>query len=248
MIKFHGSPLGGPKDVMSRFWENRHAMVSFAYKDGLPIVAESCASFALDNGAFTAWKSDKEFDIDGYAAWVNEWKRHPGFDWHLAPDVIDGTEEENDKLLYSWLTRLESHDAEPVPVWHLHESIGRLRRLCGHSRLVALGSSGVWSTPGTPEWMERMHEAMRAICINGRPVCKLHGLRMLSVDIFTRFPFASADSTNAVRNSMGASKDRFGMYPPIHQWQRANIIAQGVEAHNSAAVWERQDASERLFA
>jgi len=42
-----------------------------------------------------------------------------------------------------------------------------------------------------------MNEAMRTICDDaGQPPCRLHGLRMLDPDVFTQFPFASADSTN----------------------------------------------------
>lgn len=195
-------------------------------------------SFVFDNGAFSVWKRGGQLDVDGYYQWVDEWHRHPGFDWALIPDVIDGHEAANDALIEQWPSHLQG-----VPVWHLHESIGRLRRLVGEWRTVAFGSSGQWSSPGTQAWWRRMNEAMAAICDDhGRPLCKLHGLRMLDPAIFNRLPFASADSTNAAVN--GGSISRFGMYTPPTAGQRAEVIASRIESHNSAAAWEREPQQE----
>jgi hypothetical protein len=91
-----------------------------------------------------------------------------------------------------------------------------------------------------------MAEAMDAICDEqGRPMAKLHGLRMLDPAIFTKLPLASADSTNAVVNS--GSLDRFGMYLPPSAAQRATVIADRIEAHPSAPIWTRQPIQEDIF-
>jgi hypothetical protein len=195
------------------------------------IVAEACQSFVFDNGAFTVWRQGGTLDVDGYIRWVEDWHRHPGFDWALIPDVIDGDEDANDRLLEEWPSHLPG-----VPVWHLHESIERLQQLASKWRTVALGSSGQWASPGTDSWWKRIGDAMNAICDDqGRPACRLHGLRMLNPAIFSRLPFASADSTNAAVN--GGSVGRFGMYPAPTAGQRAEVVASRIEAHNSAAVW-----------
>lgn len=248
MIHYHGGPLSGPADSMSRFWRGRHAMVSFAWPDALPIVAEACQSFALDNGAFSVWRSGRAFDFDGFAEWVQEWERHPGFDWCLIPDVIDGTEQDNDDMILRWvqsgIARWNS-----VPVWHFHESIGRLQSLANRFRMVALGSSGQWPNPGAPDWWDRLADAIANIADSqGRPWCKLHGLRMLNPSIFSRCPFASADSTNAAQNAGGVN--RFGMYPAPEAWQRATVIADRIEAYNSAPVYLGPEliSGEGLFA
>lgn len=69
---------------------------------------------------------------------------------------------------------------------------------------------------------------------HGRPRAKLWGLRMLDPAIFTRLPLAFADSTNAVRN---ANLPRFGIYAAPNLSTRMSIIAERIEAHQSAAVW-----------
>jgi hypothetical protein len=223
--------MGGPRQDTARFLIGRHALVPFSYTDDIAIVADVCQSFVLDNGAFTVWKKGGKVDVLGYLAWCREWCRHPGFDWALIPDVIDGDEKQNDELLAAW-----PDDVEGVPVWHMHESLERLQRLASTWRTVALGSSGAWASVGTAGWWGRMTDAMTAICDeHGRPACKLHGLRMLDPDVFRRLPLSSADSTNAAVNS--GSLSRFGMYLPPTSSQRAAVIAARIESHNSAAFF-----------
>lgn len=237
MIHYHGTPIGGSRQDAARFLQGRHALVSFYRPDDMPAVLECCQSFVLDNGAFSHWKAGKgEIDFDAYQLWVEQYARHPAFDWCLIPDRIDGTEDQNMALVQKWLGR--NIEAEGVPVWHLHESLDYLHWLTLRFRRVAFGSSGQWATVGTAGWWARMAEAMQTVCDEqGQPKVKLHGLRMLDPAVFTRLPFASADSTNAAVNS--GSLSRFGSYVPPTAAQRAAVIAERIEAHNSAHIWRQ---------
>lgn len=232
MIHYHGTPVSGPRQDVARFLQGRHALVPYPRRDDMGPVADFCQSFIFDNGAFSAWRKGRPVtDWTPYYQWCEEWRRHPGFDWALIPDVITGDEAENDALVAEWPPHIRG-----VPVWHLHEGIERLVRLGHEWDTVALGSSGEWKTPGTPEWRERMHDAMAALCdAQGRPPCRLHGLRMLNPRIFKNLPLSSADSTNAAVNANGQRWD--GPYAPASAWQRATVIADRVEAHNSAAFY-----------
>lgn len=231
MRHYHGTPVGGTRQDAAKFLQGRDALVSFAYPDDVAIVAEVCKSFIFDNGAFTVWKKGGVLDIPGYIAWCLVWERHPGFEWALIPDVIDGNEADNDALLLDWPASLRG-----VPVWHLHESLDRLERLVHTYDVVALGSSGQWATPGTEDWWIRMSEAMNVACdIHGRPYARLHGLRMLNPKVFMHLPLSSGDSTNATVN--GGSLSRFGMYPAPTRAQRSAVIAARIEQVNSAPVW-----------
>jgi len=88
-----------------------------------------------------------------------------------------------------------------------------------------------------------MNEAMNAICDKkGRPPCKLHGLRMLDPQVFSRLPLSSADSTNAGVNC--GSIGRFGTYPSPNAFQRATVIADRIESFNSAHCWTKQRQQE----
>lgn len=234
MIHYHGTPISGPRQDIARFLTGRHALVPFPRQDDMGVVGEFCHSFVFDNGAFSVWRRGGKLDIPGYMAWCDEWHRHPGFDWALIPDVIDGSEADNDALIADWPRSIRG-----VPVWHMHENIDRLVKLAHEWPTVALGSSGQWATPGVAAWWVRMNEAMAAICDErGRPPCRLHGLRMLNPKVFTRMPLSSADSTNAGVNCNHGSWDR-SVYKPATSFQRAAVIADRVESHNSAPVFDR---------
>jgi hypothetical protein len=233
VIAYHGGPIT-PAEVARQLWTRKHAFVSFESPDQLELAAEVSQSFALDNGAFSAWKRGAEVDWDGYVDWVCDWMKHPGFDFAVIPDVIDGTEAENDALVQQWSDLGLS--PQGVPVWHLHECIDRLVCLADCWPRVALGSSGVYADPGSEPWWQRIGEAMDAVCDSmGRPQCKLHGLRMLDPTIFSQLPLASADSTNVARNiGIDAKWDR-APYAP----RSKAIIADRIEHHASAATWQR---------
>lgn len=240
MIHYHGTPVGGKAVERADFLKGRHALVSFAYQGDMPLVADQCQSFILDNGAFTSWKKGLTVKWSDYFSWVKDWYRHPGFDFALIPDVIDGDERENDSLLDTWPSEVRG-----VPVYHLHESEERLLRLASQYSTVALGSSGQWSHPGSNLWWERMEWVMDRVCDGGIPKCKLHGLRMLNPKVFTRLPLSSADSVNASVNA--GSLSRFGIYVPVTRAQRANVIASRIETFNSAPIWAGLEASDTSF-
>jgi hypothetical protein len=240
VISYHGTPLGGPRIDAPRFFKGRHAMVSFANQDDLGVVADCCASFVLDNGAFTMWKKGIQPDWNEYVLWTRELSHHPGYDWAIIPDVIDGDDEQNRDLIFEFGRKIPM----AVPVYHMHESFEHLNWIIGGYKRIAIGSSGQWPTPGTRSWWDRMAEIMNFICDdNGRPKVKIHGLRMLDPQIFSRLPFASADSCNAAINS--GSLSRFGIYTPPTVSQRAEVIASRIEYHNSASVWE--ETTQQLF-
>lgn len=244
MIHYHGTPVGGSRQDAARFLIGRHALVPFPRRDDMGVVAEACQSFVFDNGAFTIWKQGGTLDVDGYAKWVLEWCKHPGFNWALIPDEIEGDEADNDAHIEAW--KDSGLALYGVPVWHMHESIERLCQLSDEWPTVALGSSGQWPNPGTAGWWGRISAAMDAVCDSeGRPMCRLHGLRMMAVDIFTRLPLASADSTNAAVNS--GSLSRFGSYLPPTAAQRAATIAHRIEVHNSAPVWKRVFGEQKML-
>lgn len=238
MVHYHGCPIT-PRDAAIQVLARRHACISYAHPAQVELAAEVCQSFILDNGAFSAWKQGGSINVELFAEWVTRWHRHPGFDWALIPDVIDGSEEENDRMLGTW-RNVYGDFAHCVPVWHMHESIGRLARLCRTFPRVALGSSGQFATVGTPDWWTRMAEAMDAICdADGRPICRLHGLRMLNPTVFSHLPLASADSCNVARNIGIDAHWSKGHYLPASKGERALILAGRIESHASASRWNR---------
>lgn len=233
MIRYHGGPIT-PEPCALATWKGSHAMVSFAHPEQVELAFSVADSVAFDNGAWPIFASGKgRIDIPAYIEWVIKWYRHPGFDWCLIPDVIDGDEDHNNSLIKEWpLDKFVS-----VPVWHMHESLDKLGWLCGDFPRVAVGSSGEFVMIGTPKWWGRIAEAMEVICYDdGKPICRLHGLRQMDPEVFSVIPYSSVDSTNVARN-IGIDSHWTGSYIPIRKETRALVIRSNIENHASAARW-----------
>lgn len=236
MIHYHGLPIT-PATAALRALFAGHAFVSFPNRSQLEIAAEVCQSLAIDNGAFPAWrKGEPVTDWQPYYKWAESCKRLPNCDFAVIPDVIDGNEQANDALLAEWpLPRWFG-----APVWHMHESLERLERLASAYPRICIGSSGAFSQLKTAAWWGRMAQAMRVVCNDeGEPLCKLHGLRMLDPEVFTRFPLSSADSTNIGQN-IGIDQNWKGNYQPTgpetKDW-RALSMRNRIESNPGPTRW-----------
>lgn len=234
MIHYHGLPIT-PDTACEVAIRAGHAFVSYAYPRQMGLAVAACQSFAVDNGAFSAWRSGQPItDWSGYYEFAASAKRQPSCDFAVIPDVIDGTVMDNDALLAEW--PLPSWFG--APVWHLHEPLDRLERLASDWPRVCLGSSGEFAEIGTVRWWRRMEQAMRVVCDDaGQPRCRLHGLRMLDPAVFSRFPFTSADSVNIGRN-IGIDQAWRGPYAPPTKESRTQLMRARVEAVNAPAAYE----------
>ncbi len=232
MIRYHGTPIS-PDFAALEVFKRGHSMVSFANRQQEHLAFERSQGVALDNGAFTLWKSGERVDVVAYEAWVRHWMRHPAFEWAIIPDLIDGSEAENDALITAWPLPKDIS----VPVWHMHESLEKLDRLVSAFPRVAIGSSGEFAQIGTAKWWVRMSEAMEVACdADGMPRTKLHGLRQMDPEVFSVVPYHSVDSTNVARN-IGIDSKWTGSYVPPSKDVRALCIRDVVNNHASAWRW-----------
>ncbi len=247
MIHYHGTPITPNSAALSAL-SGGHAFVSFSRPDQLGLAIDVCQSFAVDNGAFSAWKSSNTItDWSRYYLWIAELHRYPSFDFSVIPDAIDGDEDENDTLLAEWPWRDSKSSWVGAPVWHMHESITRLVGLSIYWPRVCIGSSGQYSAVGDARWWGRMVEAMNAVCDkNGNPRCKLHGLRMLNPEVFSRLPLASADSTNIAHN-IGIDSRWTGAYSPPSKDCRAMVLRQRIESQQAITFWGKEPVQVDIF-
>lgn len=230
MMHYHGTPIS-PRRVLYKL-AGRNFCVSFAAPRDVQVCHQIGQSVMLDNGAFSAWTAGRPVDWPAYYDWCATWLEY-GTTWAVIPDVIDGTEDENDALIAEW-----PHGRRGAPVWHLHESFERLERLIAEWPLVCIGSSGQYAQLGTPTWTRRMNETMNVACKkNGIPRTRLHMLRGLAYSAGP-YPFASADSTNVARNHAGATGR-----PP----RNAEAMAALIDARQPPPRWEQNADQLDLF-
>ncbi len=230
MIHYHGTPIT-PRE---RLYElaGRHFCVSVAEPRDVKVCHEIGQSVMLDNGAFSFWTRGAIPEWEGYYDWCEPWLDYPTT-WAVIPDVIDGDEEANDRLIKEWAWRGLPDGA---PVWHLHESLDRLERLASDGERICFGSSGQYADIGTDQWHRRVSEAFDTIADERGQVPWVHMLRGLSL-AGSHYPFASADSTNVARNHAGS-------------WRRdptpIRVLADRSDALQTPGRWERVGTQQLL--
>lgn len=125
-IHYHGSPIWGKKGDIARFvYTGGGAFISYLRMDQFNIAKSVAKSVALDNGAFSAWKRGVVINWMDFYSKVE--RVYDDLEFFVIPDVVEGTEKDNDDLIKNVPLSIIN---KAVPVWHMHESVGRLERLC----------------------------------------------------------------------------------------------------------------------
>lgn len=206
-IHYHGTPItGGPTivDDSGRRVPNaaflsmagRCFCVSFAAPGQIKLAHDIGQSVMHDNGRFTAWQKGEKIceDWRPYYRWVEPLIAN-AVHWAVIPDEIEADAEVQDALLKQW-----PFGDRGAPVWHLHEPLDRLYRLCDEHKRVCFGSSAEYAVVGADIWRERMDDAFNGLeQRHGRRLPWLHMLRGMQA-VRWDYPFASVDSTDVGRN------------------------------------------------
>lgn len=217
-MHYHGTPIT-PRSVLHEF-AGRNFCVSFAEPRDVEVCHRIGQSVMLDNGAFSVWKQGREMDWKAWREWVEPWLDYRTT-WAVLPDVIEGGEEENERLLSKYGTLTGG-----VPVWHLHESIAGLQGLVWRFGRVCFGSSGVYWNVGSDGWRRRVADAFNAIVEPSGRVPWVHMLRGMAM-AGTEFPFASVDSTDIARNH--------------NRRRQPRAMAERWDAIQQPARWEKRE-------
>ena len=226
IIHYHGTPIWGDRSEVLRIAvKDGGAFISYARPDQIKQCMAHADSIAIDNGAFSAWKRGLKIDWTDFYKWLMQYNFHEKMKFFVIPDVINGGEEDNDTLINCVPSMFRD---KAVPVWHLHESIDRLIRLCDSSEKVCFGSSGQYAAIRTKLWHDRMTIAFSEMYIKRGYRTKVHGLRMLDGRVLGMYPLDTADSTNLACNV----PKYLSKYPKLgsNLQHRAAILRNAVES------------------
>lgn len=166
--------------------------VSFSASQDVEICHQIGQSVMLDNGAYSFWTKGIKPDWNNYYKWCERWLQYPTT-WAVIPDIIDGTERENLRLIADWPFKTRGS-----PVWHLHESIKKLLNMVQYWPIVCFGSSKQYSKVRSDLWRNRVDNAFNELANRG-PIPWIHMLRGMQL-AGSEYPFASLDSTDVARN------------------------------------------------
>jgi len=110
----------------------------------------------------------------------------------------------------------------------------RFQRIC-------IGS-GPGLNPNSAEWWMRINQAFDVLTDeDGRPCNKIHLLRGLNNNIFTKLPVTSADSTMVGRSMRESSTCQWtGSFKPITHYAKAMVLIDRIENFNAPKRWTRE--------
>ena len=263
MIKYHGGVLH--TDAIEH-WEyaGRNFCVSWAQPEKVGLYHSFAQSMLLDNGAYSFWTQGRAVDWDDFYRWAQPWLEHPTT-FAIIPDVMDGSDEDNDRLVREW-----PFDTKGWPVWHLPESLERLDRLVYQWPVVCLSISSNTFVPcpeckapsgepcvgdsarckllrpalcriNSPQWRARMADVMDVCCDGeGYPRTNLHMLRGLRF-VGGPYPLYSADSASVARSWAGSPKSGDGTMKSVARYYAS------FDGLNPPVRWERPHQTETLF-
>jgi hypothetical protein len=164
----------------------RHLMLSYHYRDDYSAkqmrrFRELGLHLFLDSGAFSAWKSGAEINIDDYIRYIKENQ----FGKYIVLDVVGDPEQTAYNQQY-----MESQGLLPVPVYHMQSDISELHKLIDKGyQYICLG--------GTVGSHRATREAFFDKCfdeVKGKDIY-FHGLGVTDPQIMLKYKWASVDST-----------------------------------------------------
>lgn len=133
----------------------------------------------LDSGAFSAWKSGVEINIDEYIQYIKD--NHIGK--YIVLDVVGNPEETYKNQKY-----MESKGLQPIPVFHLGSDFKYLQQLADEEYYyICLGGTVGSSREKRIEFFDK--------CFNKFPNTYFHGLGMTDPKLMKKYPWFSVDST-----------------------------------------------------
>lgn len=229
-IHYHGTPIT-PRATLLEL-TGRNFCVPFSDPRDIEICHQIGQSVMIDNGAYSLWRKDgqQKRNWNDYYDFVSSWLHYQST-WCVIPDVIDGSEEENDALLDEWDNCVGTEHWNVAPVWHIHESFERLSELVTRYTKVCFGSSGRYAVIGTPQWNGRMNETFNFLSQKfTRIPAWIHMLRGMSL-AGSAYPFASVDSTDIAQN---------------HHLRGAIKMAERWDAQNCPGKWVEKPIQEEL--
>jgi hypothetical protein len=168
---------------------HRQSYVDKIRKDGRQVF--------LDSGAFSAFTQGIEVDLPGYCEYV---KRNRDIieevDGDLMASVLDGIGDP----LKTWQNQqaMEALGVRPLPCFHYGEDERYLEEYVKNYTYITLGGMVPISTPQLFHWLDRIWEKYLTDS-SGHPRLKVHGFGLTSIDLMTRYPWYSVDSSSWVQ-------------------------------------------------
>ncbi len=147
----------------------------------------------IDSGAFSAWRLGKPVDFDAYCNFLLE--NQEWYDVAAALDMIYPEEPARAaKESFDNLIHMRALGLDPVPVFHVREDMDWLKKMldlgCGY---IGLSATSIVSRNATDDWYALAWQYL--VDSQGKPLVRVHSFGEARLEILSRYPWASADSS-----------------------------------------------------
>lgn len=173
----------------------------------------------IDSGAFTAWTKGVEIDTDEYIKWLNEHSKYLALFAQI--DSIPGNirtgatqEQVKEAARKSWENFLYMYPRVEGPerllyTFHVGEPYEYLKNAMEwtddkgqHIQYIALGGMVGKSVPIRKHFLDTCFDIIHK---SSNPNVKVHAFGMTSLDLLSKYPITSADSTSWIMTSVTGS-------------------------------------------
>lgn len=179
---------------IENYLESYHYIGSGKYADR---IRENGINVFLDSGAFSAFSLGVEVDLPAYCRWISaNLDIIRTEDGALMASVLDGI---GDPLkTYQNQLAMEQLGVRPLPCFHYGEDERYLEWYLENYDYITIGGMVPISTPQLFHWLDRIWSKY-LIDGSGRARIKVHGFGLTSLDLMTRYPWYSVDSSSWVQ-------------------------------------------------
>jgi hypothetical protein len=148
----------------------------------------------LDSGAFSAFTQKKEICIEDYISFIKKNKNN--LEVCASLDVIGDAERTKENTLFMKKNGIEN----VLPAFHMGENLKYLKWMIDNFGYIALGGVAGAHLKVRMRFLDECWNNL--VDSKGHPLLKVHGFGVTDVNLMTRYPWYSVDSTSWFRHGI----------------------------------------------
>lgn len=166
------------------------------------IVRKGGTQVFLDSGAFSAFTQGAQIDLNAYVKFCRD-----NEDFIEMASVLDGIGDP--QKTYENQVEMERQGVYPLPCFHYGEDERYLEYYIENYTYITIGGLVPISKPEQKAWLDKIWS--RYLCDeNGYAKLKVHGFGLTTVDMMSRYPWHSVDSSTWIQKAMFGMIRHFG--------------------------------------
>jgi len=184
------------RDGVRHYLESYHYINKQRYVD---TIRDDNIKVFLDSGAYSSFTKGILVDLPAYCEYIKQnWDLIKQEDGVLLASVLDAI---GDPLgTYNNQQHMEWLGVRPLPCYHYGEDIRWLEYYMKNYSYITIGGMVPISTKQLYHWLDQIWDKYLTDGA-GHPKIKVHGFGMTTIELITRYPWHSVDSSTWVQNA-----------------------------------------------